>query len=1081
MGKSFSTFFSAAALLALAAGAENDPAPGRFVPAGENPPATARAAESAVDEVRAAANARTPAEVKEVLTIMERMFAGGSYPAVRQIAHELLENNPALAPLPAGEPLSAAGDDAKAYGDLRRERQQQREKVRFFSARALYEQALLAARGGQSREMINAAAQEFIRLGDNVWGFTKPEFRAAACHYAGRCLEYLTDYPRAIFYMRECAQHEPDAALDVENSIRMARCLQGYAEIIGDDGLARSPLDDIPPAGRSHTRASLLKEAEQELAKIATQHPQNDRRQDIELMLIELRYSLGAYSDVQYQASDYIKRATPGSAEYAKAAYFLANAVYRQGGLDEAAKLFADALEQKITDSRLRGELFLGQGRVNAQMAQTASVEQRQTFLARAQTALRQAVQLLPFGAVWDGAVREFAAVLLELKEYREADKVLQEFLSHAHERPQIVENYYAGLAARGLGDFARARSHMETVIEYCAAGGRELRYALEAVNVLAAIEHAGARPAEALTYYRAGAEAAKFLREYDLYAQSCLGAALAQAELNTFSAASRDAAGARLGDAVLGMLASARAAEPVPLQTAAREVAFRMGALRDWSHAAPENLDKALASLTALRGRMLSRLREDELEFVEGRILFWQAELARRNLRINIKTAAADYTPVLEKYARAAEVAEKAVAANSRGTFAAPARYLLAEILNASAGLRRELAGEFRRRGNGGDAVPLESESEEEYRKALNPLGLAIADAESDTALRVAARTLLGNTYLNLARISKEQSLYYEKGLDALRILVNEPTITGAQKTAAVRGIATALAGGGRIDEAMAMLSPQTARDLPSAMQAAELLRQQDQPRAAYRTLAEGIRHAPAGHPDERESRYALAVLGLNTAADVAPDNDAAAADKLRADSLKQLGTLAEDCAGTDLASRALLAMGEYLIGVKEYDKAVEYAETGLAREGQAVVTAQALHLMEGRAFLAWGRERRDKDLLDKARASFVKAERAAVFDNPLGRRQRAFAVYEQGNVAAALGHEEEALRYYGRVFAIFHLEYEPSDLARLAAAAIHEKHKNYALAWQILDQGFDKAKLLEAKLRVESKYGDLRKRANE
>ncbi|MBP5233380.1 MAG: hypothetical protein J6333_08230, partial [Planctomycetes bacterium] len=195
------------------------------------------------------------------------------------------------------------------------------------------------------------------------------------------------------------------------------------------------------------------------------------------------------------------------------------------------------------------------------------------------------------------------------------------------------------------------------------------------------------------------------------------------------------------------------------------------------------------------------------------------------------------------------------------------------------------------------------------------------------------------------------------------------------------------------------------------------------------------------------------------------------AAATAIAGQSLSALGRLADDYPGTDWASRALLEMGRYLIRTRQYGRAVQYAEEGLARGGRAVVTAQALHLLEGRALLAWGRERGDPALLERARSEFVKAERANIFDSPLGRSQRAFAIYEQGNAAAALGREEEALRFYGRVFAIFHQEYEPADLSRLAAATIHEKNGNYALAWQILDQGFDKDRLLEAKLRVEEK----------
>lgn len=1042
-----------------------------IAPAAE--PATSPTSGTAVNEEKTAITAQTPAEINDILLVMERLFNSGNYQVARNICFNLLEKNPHFAALPSGSVIDSTPANTDFYQPARLQRQKQREQTRYYHARSLCEEALLMPRGPRAKELMMQAVQDFVLLAKNFWQFTNANYQAFACHYAGRGYDYLTDYPQAIDYFRLVGQYDPTAELDIENSLYLARSLQDQAEIIGDEGITRSPQDNFLPPALQKKRADLLREAEQELAKIATYHPQSDRHSDVELMLIELRYNLGNYGDVQYQANDYLRRANPGTDEYAKAAYFLANAVYRQNNLLEAAKLFEQALAQKITDPKLRGELFYGQGRVNGQIAQTASVETRQQYLARAQTALRQAVKLLPFGRIREEAVCEFARTLLELKEYREADRVLHEVLDNTTQNTlKIPLYYYAGLSAQGLRDYPRAHRYLQSVIEFCSSSGRDLRYALQAISALAKVENSRGRYAEALSYYRAEEFAAEALREYDLYAQAKLAGASVQAGLNIFNAEKRNAAANRLVDSVLAIMVSANKDDnAIDVQTATRMVTFRAYALREWNNASAENLAAALKSLQDLRGRLLTRLREDELEYVEGKIIFHQADSKRKQIPLTTQSELKDdFLPIFTLYQRAEDIIEKSIVANPRGSFSAAARFLLGQILSETATLRLELAKEFRRRGLGGEAVPMEAEAEQEYQNALNPLTVSITDAEDDTNLRIAARTLLGNTYLNLAKISKDRAKYYERGLDELRILVNEPSLDSTQKTAAVRGIAAALSGGERLDEALQLLLAQSARDLFSALQAKTLLLAQNAPRLAHKTLHESISHADKDHPALCEAQYELAVLGLNRAAEIAPENEQKAQIDLRQISMEQLLKIAETYAGSEWSSLALLALGEYLIGAKKYDRAIAYAEAALKDSATAVVTLQSLYLLKGRAELAWGIERKDNDLIETAKISFSNAERANISDNPLGRTQRAYAILEQGNVYHALQNTEEALRFYGRVFAIFHQEYAPSDLARLHAAAIHEQRKNYELAWRILDQGFDPEKLLPAKLRIKS-----------
>ncbi|MDR0867037.1 MAG: hypothetical protein LBP75_00995 [Planctomycetota bacterium] len=1031
----------------------NEPPPANEPPADEAPAAEV----NEVADARAAASAE---QITAILAVMKRLFAGGNYEAVRQIAETLLDDNANFQPLP---PASfPAGDHDLAYRQQRAARQTEREQVRFYHARALFEAALL-----RGNHRLAPVAAEFARLGDNFWQFENPQTRAESYYYAGLCHDYLTDYPQAIRFFRRAQASEPSIDLSIDNSLALARALQTQAEIVGDRGLIRSPQDAVLSGDDQKRRGDLLKEAEQELTKITSLYSPDRQSNDVDLMLIELRYRLGAYGDVEYQAGEFLKRANPGTEDFAHAAYLLAQAVYQQGKLAEAAKLFNEALAQKFVNQKWRGELAFGLGRVNMRLAQTAGAEMRQTYWARAETSLRQATQWLPFGAAWEDAGREFAGVLLEMREYREADKVLSELLQQPPGAGRVAIYYYAGLAARGLGDYDRAEKYLQTVVELCAARGRELRYALQAINALAELQTARDNPAEALLYYHSAANAAEFLREYDLYAAARLGAALAQAALATKTADQTQAANRRLADGWLDLLAAAQSGNAARLQTATQAVGLRALAIREWENASPANLTTALSALRQLRGRLLARLREDELAYLEGKIVSWQAKLQRGLLVVNGQIKPEDYLPVFALYDRAAEIVDRSIVINPRGAFAAAAHYLLGAIRCAAGDLRREIAREWRANGRHDEALELEKNGAADYLQAVEKLQIAIGAAADDTDLRVVARTLLGNTYLKLA--DKDHARYYEDGLRELRILVNEPSITAAQRLDAVRGIAAALIGGEQYDEAARLLLAQSSRDLASALDAMKLQLTLGQPRAAYRTLQESVANAERDQPALPllvEAKFELANLALQRAGQIGADDGEIAA--LRRGAIDTLADIADRYAGGSWASLALLSLGNFLIDHRQYERALAYADAALRGGERAIVTTQALYLLQGRAWLAWGKDNKDGEMLGRAGAAFVRAERANIGNSPLGRQQRAAAILGQGDVAQARGDDDAALQYYGRVFAIFYQEYEPADLARLQAAAIHERRKNYELAWQILDQGFDQAKLLAAKMRL-------------
>ncbi len=1028
------------------------------------------------NELEEARNADTPEKIDANFDIIERLYKGGSYMQTRQVCRELL-NNKYFSSIP---PVNREGLEFSPISDtvldsidskythllnVRASRQLKREMVLYYMASALYQDSIIKG----NNEGVREAIKEFSYLAKNLYLFDSPQYQAEAYYWQGKGYFYLGEYNSAIRVLGLVAANNPGSELDIKSSLLLADALKNLADIVGNkpnDRPGRSPLD-LPddPMKVLKTRATLLREAEQELSKIFTNHPQSRYDAGTELRLIELRFQLKEYEDTERLAGDLLKRATPGSENYAMASYYQANAVYLQGRIQEAVELFRKAIEvNKNASANIRADLLYGYGWANARLAQSSSPENRLVNLTRAQAALRQAIKLMKFGRKRQDAVINLAPVLIEMGLYKDAMEYLRDLLTEP--RLRLQANYLAGLAAKGLGNFDAATRYFNAVIEY-SGGNTGMREGLDAMLALAELERDRSAYAESYEYYRQAQIIAARQRQFDLVAKASLGMAVAAAELGVYDSSRRQEAARRLGESIVALTAVSSGGSG-DIHTVANIVEFRASALEQWSTAGPEQLDVASDILNNLKGRLLPRLREDELKYVQGKVLYLKARNMRDAKPLNFNSKISDYDPVFHAYVEAENILINSLQANPRGSISPRARYLLGSIYNSVAELKMELANFWRSRGLGAEAVTFEEEGAENYTKAVKPLSLTIVDSVNDPQLRIEARALIGKIYLALGQYN-DDPVQFEKGLDEFTILVNEPTISPERKLEAVRDMATALAEKKRKQDAVTLLLPYVKRDMLSAIQAANILLELRQTRKAYELLVEGISAARErdGADSEMipEAVYLAHSLGLKHAGDIVRSKaEIPTQEEISADALMRLS---EQFPGSRWASQGLLLLGDWMLARGKWKLAVEKADAGISKlinDPRAVVTVQALYILKGRALLEGGRASGDKNLFEEARVEFARAERAAT-RSKLGRAQRAEAIREQGNAYAALGDIQEALRYYGRVFSIFYNEYQQADLARIAAAKIHASRGNYDLAVKILDGGLDQKMIWQYK----------------
>lgn len=1039
-------------------------------------PCPAHAAEPSPEALRAS-QADSDLEIHEIRQLIRRLFDGGGYEQVVEVTTALLRN-PAFAPLPpppvpegtttgTGRDKKTVPPPAAAILSYQQEsarrlaRQEEREWVWFQQARAQYERG----RSRQRRDILQQAARAFALLAENRRRFDNPAFLAESRYWAGVAHEALEEWSAAITRYQSVSEANPDPELDVKASLALAKALQVQADRIIPDSIDRSPREDPrPPEERAREQDAMLRQAVNELLKISTAHQMSARREEAELELMQLYLRIQEYGELQRLTESFLSRVPFTHPDYARAAYYRAQAAYWQGHVDEAALLYREALDRQTDNTDAFVDLLYGYGETNARLAQTAAPDMRRPYLQHAQNALRRALQRMPFNDPRRvPTTLRFAEVLIELEEYSEALEEARRILDAA----PAAAGYHAGVAAQGLGDTRQAVLHFRHVLLDSRAEADPQRQ-LDAMEALARMQEEAGAAAEALEYYRDAEALAVRLRSFTRVAAMRLGMARCLIGLGRAQPERLNPALGEAGISLLHLLQTANEERPDTLSRGAEAAARRIRVVESWQQTGVENFTRAETLIRQLEGRLAAQLRKDEIDLVRGIAFLAQAEEIRASIPVRMDRRPEDYNPVFALYANAISFFESALVANPRGMLSGRCSYELGRTQYLAGTLSMELADLLRRQDLGTEAISLQQDADKAFRDALRPLAHAVRNLPDLSATRMEARRLLAETHFALGD--------FEEGLVESRALATDPSLRREDRIAAVRRWAEALAKTGRQEEAVTTLTRYLDEDPSVGIQAARLLLQLQQPRVAYETLQESLR-ATDGQDVPRPLRAEGLFLGhdiiLRHAERLFREPDAQ--ERLRQEARRALGHMILDYPDTPWAEAAAAALGQSLRDAGDWQTAQQEAarlraEVEAQGAADVVETLQALDIQEALALLEEARATGATDRLDEALALLSRAETRLTRTEP-GQNLRARAVRVQGEVHEARGDTEQALRMYQRVFSLHHLARLEADSARLAAAAIYARQRDFTRAVRVLEEGFDQDRLRPVRLDYEAK----------
>lgn len=1012
-------------------------------------------------EVGRAREARTDLEMHEIRQMIRRLFEGGGYEQVVAVTEALLQN-PAFAPYPPVRDTEGAGSDS-VTALQRRTRQHEREWTWFQQARALYEWG----RREDRRSLVEQAARGFVLLAENRRGFDTPQFRPESRFWAGAAHEALQEWRGAIAQYAMVSAANPEPELDVEASLALARALQVQADRIMPEGIDRSPREDPrPPEELVREQEGMLRRAVDELLKISTAYQMSERREEAELMLMQLYLRMKEYGELQRLTESFLSRVPYIHPDYARAAYYRAQAAYWQGDVAAAAVLYRDALDQETDNADVLVDLLYGYGQANARLAETAAPDQRLQYLQRAQNALRRALQRMPFNdARRVPTALRFAEVLIELGEYREALQEARRILDAA---PGSA-GYFAGVAAEGLGDTARAVAYFQQVI-LDTRGEVEPERQLDAMEALARMQEEAGASAEALEYYRDAEALAVRLRSFTRVAAMRLGMARSLIGLGGGDPERTEAALGMSGEALLRFLHAAMDGDPGVVERSAVEVARRVRIVEGWQEAGEGNFTRAEALLRQLEGRLAARLRKDEIDLVRGLAFLAQAEQMRVSLPVTRERQPEEYAAVFALYAQAVSFFERALVVNPRGMLSGRSSYELGRTHYRAGTLSAALAARLRDQDLGADAVVLQQEADKAFRDALRPLRHAVVNLPEGSVYRVSARTLLGDTHFALGA--------YEEGLVEYRALAEDPTLPREAHLEAIRRWAQAWMEIGNKEQAVELLAGYADQDLRAGILSARFLLELEQPRRAYETVLASLQAATDAEEERPRVERAEALMLANDiilryVERMFRDPDAQAG--LRREARIALGNVILDYPETVWAAQAASAMGASLRGAGQWREARQEAARLRGRiEAQdaadTVEVLQALDIQEARALLGEAEATAEAGLYEEVLRLLARAEMRPTRTDA-GQALRAAAVRVQGKVYEAMGDEARALRMYQRVFSLYHLVREEADSARLAAAAVYAGQGDFARAVRVLEEGADQDRLRPMRLEYETR----------
>ncbi len=999
-----------------------------------------------LQEVNDALRAVTDTEIAEAFARAERFYQGGRFGEARAIYMALM-NNPNFRPLVPYHTLNADQRNLipqEEYQQKRIDRQNDRERAMYGQARC---RAMRAKQSGDRAEMTETI-QDYQKLSQNIPRYEDPQYTRQALYGIAEVQVMLGEKDQAIETLSQILDQNPAGKLDWDTS-------RFLSELLVEKAMSLEAESASQEESISTQKNQLFEQAAIHLGRITENYPDMPDRQQAELQLIELRMAMGHYRDAYHLIETFRERQRENSPFNARAEMFRAQCLYFFGDIDKAAETLEKILEEEKTDPKTQIELWYSLGWCTARLAGIVGVEKRQHYLNRSKTAFRRALQQMAMNNPRrKPAIRQLGQVLLELEDYAGALAQFKQILRDP--RLHVQASFYAGMASKGMQQWDEAQTYFENALRG-AEEREQQQFSLQAMQELAGLQMRQGHWGEAFLYAKQSVDEAAKILDYTTLAEAQLQQVRALSGLGQKQPQEQYRCGQQTLDAFATLLLCGRKPEPRTIGASIGAFDFQLQALSAYEHASVKNYDDALNRIAVLRKRLGSRLRKDHLDFEEARTLFFRADAMRAQATIEPKSAEETYKAIAAEYKKSASAARQAAQANPHGALSADINLFLGDIGFTHGKFAYEVAQILTDSGQSDAAAQLKEDAKQTLEATLPAYEFVIFSDEATVEERINARTRQGETYFQLEE--------YDKSLLSFRTLADDTSLDRAQRIHATIRWAKALAILGKSEQAIQKLQPYIAFDIDAALLAATLYEKLGFFHHARDTYLTGLtlESPDSARLARAECAYRAYRLGLVKPVEVAQNSDP---DIMFETSAEALSQFARDYADTHFASLALMDLGNSLLKKGEWKAALKIADSRIPEIHNHVETLQALYILKGRALLKGGQAK-------EALAAFGMAERMNT-DTPDGRRQRAVAIREQGNAWAALKNYDQALLYYGRVFAIFNREEEESDTARIAAAEIYARQGDMERARSVLNNGHDKPLMRSTSAQLDKKYGN-------
>lgn len=952
----------------------------------------------------AAADTLTPEAADNSLSIAERMLEGGAYDRAAELAAEVLDN-------PAAE--GREGTTAERLVWLVR-----RERARFYYDRGMYG----LARGHAA--LIDVAASLTL-LANNRYRLPEPMYNVQAAYWAGRAYEDAAEYADAVrMYERVGGILLPDG-MEGDAAQRMSRCLRHLAEKLPWPGDMRVRQE----------RDSLLTRAITELDRARLAFPVGNRRKEIELDRIALRM---ARRDEQYvreaatEAEAFIE-ADPAKDEVrARAALYRGNATALLGQPEEAQRWFLRVLEEEAPSDEDRRQAALGLALAQVELAETQGADERVHLLARAVQSLDSALEGTTSPGPWDGARVAKARIQLELRHPNSAIETLRPLLDEVTDHGAWQT---AGLAELARGRFAEAMAFLYPATRPSNDVARMRLDACRAASRTAA-SHGDYGMALALNHH-----ASRLLRARRLF-PTLLQNEFAAMELllslgrmggpvsledDVVLAVSRDddtpltaddrrqAAADKLAAALGGLLTA-------PGPDSSYDAAASAEALYTWSGKDTDILQLVIGMIAHLRDRRPPGVDDNTLSSRLG-----QARQALAQSRAEQVLAADE--PDLEEIERI--MADFAAAADNYQDASAGGMSVRDTLEQGTVNMK---SGEFlmrlARRWNTGRwtarAMAWRGDARLRIESSLTPFNQTINTSGGSASAARRARWSRGT--------AQELMGEYRGAASDFLVLMNNSELPRVLRVNAARHWALCLAAIGDQRQALTRLSVFADSDAEAALIAGRLAEDSGDIREAYQRYMYAARPdalalPPATPARMQQAAYNAARLALADPREVDP---LLPAEEVVAYARQFLQTAALTNIDGEWPIRMLMLLGQNWIadGGSGWQNARQLAARVITLPNAGLPLVRAMYILSARAFVAGARYDDALGMLDEARDRLDGTE--------LSRPDAAVITLETARVFRLQGRDDDALRAFADVFAVYPEQTQCSESAREEAAVM-------------------------------------------